>query len=70
MRFTSDKDMDRHIRELVRNGWRWVRGRKHNRLIPPTGGGVVIVATSPSDYRTLLNFLRDVRQISRSRRVP
>ncbi|MDO4232182.1 MAG: hypothetical protein Q4D19_08625 [Lautropia sp.] len=70
MRFTANKDVNRHIRQLVRNGWTWIPGRKHNRLIPPDGRGFVTVSTSPGDHRALLNLRRDVRHTARSGHSP
>ena len=67
MRYCGDKDIDRLIIELVRQGWTYSRGR-HGKLRPPDGQFVVTVPCTPSDHRALLNLKRDIRQASGSDR--
>ncbi len=61
MKYCSNKEIDQMIRRLLRQGWRYYRGRKHGRLTHPRGRPTLTVAKSPSDYRSLHNFRRDVR---------
>ncbi len=63
MRYCSNKDIDQLIRQLVRQGWRFHRGSKHGRLIHPSGLPTLTVAKSPSDFRSLDNFRRDLRKV-------
>lgn len=63
MKYSSSKDIDRLVREQVRRGWLFQRGGKHGRLAPPGGRPILTVPTTPGDYRSLLNFRRDLRQV-------
>ncbi len=63
MRFSSDKDVNRLVCELVREGWQYRRGGKHAKLISPEATGFLIISGSPSDHRTIHNMRRDVRRI-------
>ncbi len=62
MKYCSNKEIDRVVRQLIRQGWRFRRGGKHGRLTHPDGQQTLTVAKSPSDYRSLLNFRRDLRK--------
>jgi len=59
-KFTSNKDFNVYIKHLCKAGCVFVRGKKHSKLIAPTGK-VVVVPGSPSDKRALDNFKRDIR---------
>jgi predicted RNA binding protein YcfA (HicA-like mRNA interferase family) len=63
MKYCSNKDIDQLIRQLIRQGWSFRRGGKHGRIIHPDGRQTLTVANSPSDYRSLRNFQRDLRRI-------
>lgn len=63
MRFSSDKDVNRLVCQLVREGWLYRRGRKHGKLISPEATGSLTIPGSPSDHRTIHNMRRDVRRI-------
>lgn len=62
MKYCSNNEIDALIRQLVRQGWRFHRGGKHGRLTHPGGRPTVTVAKSPSDFRSLENFRRDLRK--------
>ena len=62
MKYCSNKEIDALIRQLVRQGWRFHRGGKHGRLTHPGRRPTVTVAKSPSDFRSLENFRRDLRK--------
>jgi hypothetical protein len=62
MKYCSNKDIDKLIRVLIRQGWDFRRGGKHGRLAPPSGQPTMTVAKTPSDYRSLQNFRRDLRK--------
>ncbi len=64
MKYCSNKDIDQVVRQLVRQGWSFRPGSKHGRLTHPDGRQVLTVAKSPSDYRSLLNFRRDLRKFA------
>jgi hypothetical protein len=63
MKYCSNKEIDLLIRQLVRQGWAFRRGGKHDKLIHPSGWPTLTVAKSPSDWRCLQNFRRDLRQV-------
>lgn len=63
MRFSRDKDVNRLVCELVREGWRYQRGGKHGKLLAPEVKGFLTIPGSPSDHRTIRNMHRDVRKL-------
>lgn len=60
MRYSSNKDLNQHLKRLVKQGWIFRRKRKHGQIIAPNGERVVF-SNSPSDHRALKNFLNDVK---------
>ncbi|ENO74699.1 hypothetical protein C664_19211 [Thauera sp. 63] len=66
MKYCSNKEMNCLIRKLVREGWGFRRGGKHGKLSHPSGWPIVTVAKSPSDWRSLENFRRDLRRAESS----
>jgi predicted RNA binding protein YcfA (HicA-like mRNA interferase family) len=67
MRYCRDKQIDKLVADLVREGWRFSRG-KHGKLRTPCGRGFVTVPSTPSDHRTFQNLCRDIRrQVSAQR---
>lgn len=62
MKYSSKKDLNQLIRQLVRQGWRYRQGRKHGRLTHPDGWPTMTVAKSPSDSRSVENFRHDLRK--------
>jgi predicted RNase H-like nuclease len=63
MRFSRDKDVNRLVCELVREGWRYRRGGKHGKLFSPETTGFLTIPGSPSDHRTLRNMRSDVQKL-------
>lgn len=61
MKYCSNKEINQLIHQLVRSGWCFYRGSKHGRLTHPNGWPTLTVAKSPSDFRCLQNFRRDLR---------
>jgi predicted RNA binding protein YcfA (HicA-like mRNA interferase family) len=59
-KFTSNKDFNVYIKQLCRAGWTFIQGKKHAKLLAPSGKRVVVPG-SPSDKRALDSFKRDVR---------
>lgn len=64
MKYCSSKEIDVVVRQLVRQGWSFTRGKKHGRLRPPCGHPVLTVPGTPSDCRAFLNFKRDLRHVA------
>lgn len=63
MRYSKDKDINRLIRQLIRLGWRFQKGR-HGKLKPPNTDSIfVTVPSTPSDRRAFRNFLGDLRKL-------
>jgi len=62
MRYCSNKDIDKLIRQLVREGWNYRRGTKHGRLITPDGMRKLTVSKSPSDIRSFQSVQRDIKR--------
>lgn len=63
MKFSRDKDVNRLVSQLIREGWRYRRGGKHGKLSSPDATGFLTISASPSDHRTLHNMRRDVRKL-------
>lgn len=67
MRYCRDKQINKLVADLVREGWQFSRG-KHGKLRNPSGIGFVTISSTPSDYRTFQNLCRDIRrQVSANR---
>lgn len=60
MRYCRDKQINKLVANLVREGWQFSRG-KHGKLRTPSGRGFVTVPSTPSDHRTFQNLCRDIR---------
>lgn len=64
MKYCRSPEIDMLVRQLVRQGWQFNRGRKHGRLRAPDGRGALTVPGTPSDRRAWMNFRRDVQRIA------
>jgi hypothetical protein len=47
MKYSSCMEFDANIKQLVREGWSYSRGRKHGKLSPPSGSDLITVPGSP-----------------------
>jgi hypothetical protein len=63
MKFSQDKEVNRLVSRLVREGWCYRRGGKHGKLIHPAAAGFLTVPGSPSDHRTIQNMQRNLRKL-------
>ena len=63
MKYCSSKDINNHIKTLLKQGWSFKWGGKHGRLLPPNGKLAITVSKSPSDRCAFLNFKRDINHI-------
>ena len=63
MRYSSDKNIEALVKQLIKDGWQYFRRRKHGRIKPPQGYPVLTVPCTPGDCRAFLNFRRDVRHV-------
>lgn len=62
MKYSKSKEIEKEVKSRVREGWQYVRKRKHGRLVSPNGGFVPVPCT-PSDHRAPRNFRRDVERM-------
>ena len=69
MKYSSQKDIDKLVRTLVREGWLYWRGGKHGRLQAPFADAKLTVPGSPSDMNAFENFRRDVQRLLQSGRT-
>ena len=64
VQYSSNKDINKLVRQKVREGWFWEKGRKHGKLHSPDGDGYIAVPGSPSDYRAPRNFERELTRLA------
>lgn len=63
MKYSSNKDVNQMVSSMVQDGWRFINGKKHNRLICPRNGKTLFFAKSPSDYRAIHKMKRDIKHL-------
>lgn len=61
-RYSNSDRIDAEVRRLLSLGWTYRRGAKHGRVVSPDGRAAVTVPGTPSDRRTPLNFIRDLKR--------
>lgn len=62
MKYSANKEINDLVKYFVKQGWIFRWGRKHGRLIHPSGHSTTVPKT-PSDYRASKNFLSDIRKM-------
>jgi hypothetical protein len=62
MKYSSQKDIDKAIRDLVREGWSFRRGSKHGKLQTPSGRDIVTVSMTPSGRNAVKIFYGNVKR--------
>lgn len=67
-KFSTDKNIDSLVRELINEGWTPQRKKAHWQLLPPDSAKIQTVPLSPSDGRAYLNFRSDVKRIKGERK--
>ncbi len=67
MKFSSDKDINLYTKHLVRDGWKFKRGKKHGKLFAPRSQGMVVIPSTPSKRRSLQEMVSTVSRIKRRR---
>lgn len=65
MRYSKSNQIDSLVKQHISEGWIFVKGKKHGRLKSPFSKGCVTIPSTPSDWRTPLNFARDLRYIEK-----
>jgi hypothetical protein len=61
-RYSRSDKIDAEVRRLLALGWTYRRGSKHGRVVSPDGKAAVTVPGTPSDKRSPLNFVRDLKR--------
>lgn len=64
MKYSKDKQIASEVVALLAQGWRYLPGRKHGKLVAPNGRMLSVPGT-PSDWRAGLNFRHDARRVAR-----
>jgi hypothetical protein len=62
MKYSSQKDINKAIRALVRDGWSFRRGSKHGKLRPPSGRDLIAVSVTPSGRNAIKIFNGNVKR--------
>jgi hypothetical protein len=62
MKYSTDKNINKDVAQLVRLGWQFSHRGKHGKLTPPIGKVFLTVPCSPSDRNSFKNFRRDVQR--------
>ncbi len=68
MHLSNDKQINRLANNLLLSGWSILRKKNHVILISPWGIKIP-VATTPSDYRSYLNFRSSIRRIIKNKNI-
>jgi hypothetical protein len=53
------------VKELEDAGWTRKPGRKHVKMLAPSGAGMMVVALTPSDRRALTNMRALAKRLER-----
>lgn len=61
--YSANKEINCVVKRLLREGWSYKHGKKHGKLLDPSGRTTLTVAKTPSDRRSALNFQRDLRHV-------
>ena len=57
------KELRRYTALAKDQGFTVIEKTRHVQFLAPTGGGIVTVACTPSDYRAYMNIRADLRRI-------
>jgi predicted RNA binding protein YcfA (HicA-like mRNA interferase family) len=61
MKYSTAKEINALVKELVKDGWTYWRGGRHGRLKAPSGQPTLTISCTPSDRCAFQNFRRDLR---------
>lgn len=61
-RYSTSKEINTLVRQLVREGWQFQWGGPHGKLFAPNRGACLSVPSTLGDRRAYLNFRQDVRR--------
>lgn len=51
--YSSDKDVNKIVKELVAEGWTFSKGNGHGKVKTPCGKRITSVSSSPSSHRAI-----------------
>ncbi len=63
--YCSNKDINKLIKYFLSLGWTFIKGKKHGKLVHPSGKESVVIASSPSDKRAMHSIQKHIRHASR-----
>ena len=63
-RYSTNSEINRMVVDLIREGWTPFRGKRHYRIIAPSGDRQTVPG-SPGDWRTVKNFQADIKKIEK-----
>jgi predicted RNA binding protein YcfA (HicA-like mRNA interferase family) len=61
-RFSTDKNIDSLVRELLNEGWQSSKRKRHWQIVSPIGRTLTVPFT-PSDNRAWMNFRSDIKRV-------
>ena len=68
IKVSANKEITNFVNDLISNGeWKIKRGKKHKYHIVNITGQVCSIPSTPSDYRSFLNFRSFVRKVSENK---
>jgi hypothetical protein len=62
--YSSNKDINKLVRQKIQQGWFWEKNGKHGKLHVPDGPAYISVPCSPSDHRASRNFAKDLARLA------
>jgi hypothetical protein len=61
--YSADKDLNKEVKKLVKDGWiPEMRSKGHWQIRSP-GGTVLTISGSVGDFRTIIKFKSDVKRV-------
>lgn len=60
--YSTDKDLNKYVRQLVKDGWIPIKHKRGHWQIKSPGGTVHTIAGSVSDFRTIIKFKSDIKR--------
>lgn len=63
--YSSDKDLNKLVKELLAEGWTFSKGNGHGKIKTPCGRRVVSVSSSPSSHRVIKAMRTNIARIKK-----
>lgn len=61
-KYSSNEHIDAHVKEMLKRGCTFKKGRKHGKLVSPDGTKQVSIPGTPSDWRAPRQFAAQLRR--------